>query len=434
MCKDCRQKEEDAKKPKISLKLRVGASSSPAPPSPASTKPTFAGVERPRQQTSRRLSQGSLVNGYPSSPNQPAQRPQHSQLDGLPPPQHYGSSQRAHPGSPQQPQTYGNPPLKSGYQAIQPHSSTMNNELNSSTLPPTPNSPPYNGRMPYHHQNSPAGQRPPTPLPIPKHQALIANSSPNNGRLPSPVFNRPTMSPTQGNMDVGPLAGIPLDAAQSPQPAPNRAHPSGNSGPSHTHVTPRPDFQNQSTVTHQTPISRTPKYPHSGLSPKKQQTPRTLPPLGNIHQKLSSMSPPLPMSSTASKTFPPSNESAIPAIAGEPRTVSGTPILPPVENLRPSPQQLRNSSSTGPVPTPSKQPQPRPQLLPQVHQLESAGQGQAAAKQANQQAIHANAAVAADANTNADLQTKLGNQADRLRNAQNASHPQIRDLAMQDVQ
>jgi hypothetical protein len=65
-----------------------------------------------------------------------------------------------------------------------------------------------------------------------------------------------------------------------------------------------------------------------------------------IPHKSTSMSPPLP------------------AVSGEPkRSVSGTPILPPVENLKPSPEQLRNMSSNEPVPTPSKHSPPGPQSV-----------------------------------------------------------------------
>lgn len=68
-------------------------------------------------------------------------------------------------------------------------------------------------------------------------------------------------------------------------------------------------------------------------------------------QKPNIMSPPL---------IPPQQD---PSGQVERRTVSGTPILPPVENLRPSPEQLKNMSSNEPVPTPSKQPQAAPQVL-----------------------------------------------------------------------
>ncbi|KAK5253494.1 hypothetical protein LTS06_002205 [Exophiala xenobiotica] len=105
----------------------------------------------------------------------------------------------------------------------------------------------------------------------------------------------------------------------------------------------------------QSQISQTPTtQPLSGLSPRKQQTPQQLPPPSMIPQKPNSISPPLLAL----------HPSAMPGSGpAEKRTVSGTPVLPPVENLRPSPQQLRNMSSTEPVPTPSKQPQPSPQQV-----------------------------------------------------------------------
>ena len=418
MCKDCRRKEEDAKKPKISLKFRVGASSSPVPPSPAPRKSSFAGVEIPRQQVARPSSQGSSsANGYPSSPSLSAQRPQHLQ-NGLTPQQFQASPQRAHPTSPPNQPAFGNRPIASGYQSIQPYPSASNN-LQARTLPPaTPNSPPYHNGVSHQHQSHTSGQRPLAPSPLLKQQAPMPNAIPNSGRLPSPVFNRPTMSPTQGNMDVGPLVGLPERPSPSPQRSLNGSQPFSGGMPSNVQATPRPDTQRQSAHIHQTPISRTPNYPLSGLSPKKQQTPAPLP-------KSTSMSPPLPSASIA----PTKGSSILHATPGSHlRTVSGTPVLPPVETLRPSPQQLRNSSSTGPVPTPSKQEQPQSHIPPPQFGMEAA----ASAKEANIRAVAANSNHTAEGPSQANVAESVLTTGSSPQ-AENMSHSQARDVAMQDV-
>ncbi|ETI21945.1 hypothetical protein G647_06015 [Cladophialophora carrionii CBS 160.54] len=449
VCKECRQKEEDSKKPKISLKFRVGASSSPAPPSPAPVQSTFVGVEVPLMRT-----HGPQSNGHLSTPGQSTHHPQPSPVNGTYHQQLPGSPQRPHPGSPQHPQGYGSRSLHSGYQAIQPHPPSVSNNQARSPPPPGAVNPPshYNG-VSHQYQNYPVAQRPLAPSPIPKHSASAPNSSPNSARLPSPVLNRPTMSPTQGNMDVGPVAGIPQKASQSPELASNGIYGPANTTPSQSQVTPRATHQNQLADLHQTPISRTPNYPLSGLSPRKQQTPGPLPAPSAIPQKSATASPPLSTSSTIQHGLHPTNEPTMPTVTtapypGEKRSVSGTPILPPVENLRPSPQQLRNSSSNGPVPTPSKQLQPHPHSHVEAPL--------AAEHKVNEQASTANMAHTADGGgekpaddprkeapvakreggirTGPDALKELNRQTEVFHNAEDVSHPGSREVVMEDVQ
>ncbi|KAK5239766.1 hypothetical protein LTS06_012683, partial [Exophiala xenobiotica] len=81
ICRDCKRKEEDAKKPKISLKFRVGTSSSPAPPSPVlpieqpPQKSTTISVEVPGQNVARPPTQGSMMNGYAAQGSSPPTQP-----------------------------------------------------------------------------------------------------------------------------------------------------------------------------------------------------------------------------------------------------------------------------------------------------------------------------------------------------------------------
>ncbi|OAL32783.1 hypothetical protein AYO20_07739 [Fonsecaea nubica] len=363
VCKDCRRKEEDAKRPKISLKFRVGTSSSPVPPSPAPATSKSV-VELPTQYTPRSPGQGNLTNGQQGSPpNQmasPSPFPQPIQMNGLHFQQYLGPPQQMS-GQAHQQLASTNP--RQTMRPIHPYPSGMSNG--------TARSPPLQGQGNYsfyngtqHTYQNPAGQRPLAPSPLPKHPPQ--NSGPhivsNSGRLPSPVINRPTISPTQGNMDVGPVAGIPQKSLQFPQQATNGVFSPANGASFQLQSTPRPSTQHQSQPA-QTPISRAPTYALSGLSPKKQQTPGPFQPLpaGSPQNPNPSSSP--PMSESFKPTIPPAGTPGITAPSpgqhpGEKRMVSGTPVLPPIENLRPSPEQLRNMSSTEPVPTPSKQSQP----------------------------------------------------------------------------
>ncbi len=419
VCKDCIQKEEDSKKPKISLKFRVGASSSPAPPSPAPFQSTF-GVDAV---TGRPTSQVTFANGHQYSSGQSARPSQPSLINGT----QHGSPQRLHLGS------AASRPLQSGYQAIQPYPPSVNNGQASSPAPAR-GSPPYYNGVPHQGQTYPPGQRPLAPSPIPKIATPASTPLSNGGRLPSPLLNRPTMSPTQGNMDVGLIASIPQRPLQSPQRAPDGV-PSPANGPlSHLQATPTPIPQSQFQNVRQTPISRTPNYPLSGLSPKKQQTPGPLPPPGVIPQKSTSMSPP-PTSFSSTQQLNPSmtTASSVPH-AGETRNISGTPIMPPVEKLQPSPQQLRNSSSNGPVPTPSKQPPPQVQAGNKLNELLFATNAPPGGSEEEPDAFSGTAIVEKSYGVaDSALQKELGQRSEEVRKVEHASHPGMKDVAMQDM-
>ncbi|KIW18765.1 hypothetical protein PV08_03054 [Exophiala spinifera] len=367
VCRDCRRKEAEANKPKISLKFKVGTSSSPAPPSPALPVPqspqksSFASVEIPRQNAAGPSSQGSTMNGSPAHQSSPSSRPpsspyhpRHIQSNGFPQqyPQGAGISQQGSPsaGLHQQPSgshqfiqyVPGYPPQQSAHM--------VGNGFARNPPQPSAHAPSHNGTA-YQFQNYPYEQRHlASAQDMPRQQTQSpANRQATNstGRLPSPVFNRPMMSPTQGNMDVGPVAGIPQKSPSLGQNATNGVsvnglQPQPNGVASQVHATPRASSQPYEA---QTPTTQ----PISGLSPRKQPTPQHFPPPSIMIQKRNSMSPTLQASAVASGH-------------AEKRTVSGTPVLPPIENLRPSPEQMRKMSSNEPVPTPSKQPQPSPTM------------------------------------------------------------------------
>ena len=119
------------------------------------------------------------------------------------------------------------------------------------------------------------------------------SSAHSSNNVTSPMKNRPSMTPTQGNRDVGPIAfPSAKHASNSASPAylDSSTHSSSyrnhqhSSSPSSSPILPAPDQQQH--------------FPMSGLSPSKNSSPR-------------------PMSS---------------------HSVSGTAIMPPVAQLSPSPQ------------------------------------------------------------------------------------------------
>ncbi|KAL4977507.1 hypothetical protein BDW66DRAFT_132478 [Aspergillus desertorum] len=140
--------------------------------------------------------------------------------------------------------------------------------------------------------------------------------------LPSPIHNRPSMSPTQGNRDVGPLAGFPpMPSSDGPGPAPAPWTPYGH------HQTPRP-----STGPHASFSSV-----HSGngaFAVTPTANPASSP---HSHHLLSGISP--------------TKQSPRPLTAGG---MAGAPILPPVQRLEPSPKLMGRSSPDAPIPPPVK--------------------------------------------------------------------------------
>jgi PHD-finger len=345
VCDDCKRKEERANQPKISLKFKV--SSSPAPLSPARVAPSpqKSNVRIEVPLNARPPSQGSMMNGspYPPSASPPyTARPPHQypplQPNGYPYTLPTSQSPAAYPppGIPQQyPRAQSNssspPPMtvqQSPYPANYHGQQWAPIQYTPTQYPPRV---PY-PQQPYQQQPHPSQPRPPSsqgipPRPPSSHTQLNGQPTPA-ARLPSPVINRPIMSPSQGNYDVGPVAGIPQRTSFPPNNA--AAHLSNGISPSlqrsHPHQTPmqynRPTSSSSSSSPHHQPIAL------SGASPTK-----PLPPPSNVPMKMS-VSPPL----------------ATPSV----RSVSGTPIIPPTEKLRPSPELLSRSGMEHAMPTPSK--------------------------------------------------------------------------------
>ena len=347
ICKDCRQKEEDAKKPKIPpLKFRVGSSSSP----PAEPPPTIEVTKKPRGRPRKTASPGQT--GASANPELPQSTPRAFQnqtprsfSNGIQSPEQFRPQQSPYPvPSPSKPA----PPKQSSHTSDIFRASPYQRQIMSHMSPPS-NGVNFNGQAyrpymqmsppPPSHQKPPvsgSNQRPssasvPNGTPYQQRpssscstQALAGTPAPARN-VPSPMQNRPSMSPTQGNPEVGPLAGVPT-------PRPISSYNNSSAVP----ATPQPFTPNgvdsqgtNSQISSQTPLNHnlsTPLVNHmSGRSPTKHSPP--------------------PSSFEESSSQNPGN-----GIQPSGRSVSGTPIFPPTSTLQPSPKQLDKT----PVPTPSK--------------------------------------------------------------------------------
>lgn len=162
-----------------------------------------------------------------------------------------------------------------------------------------------------------------SPLP-PVQQSLSRRPSTSNSvqnPFSSPIQNRPSMSPTQGNRDVGPLAGFPAGAPSNGAPW----------TPHGQHQAPRPNG------------------PSRGASASFQSNP---PSFSAATPSNSQSSPPQSSHGSMSLSgISPTKNSPRPVISG---SITGAPILPPIQKLEPSPKLMGRSSPDAPIPAPVK--------------------------------------------------------------------------------
>jgi len=336
ICRDCERRKEDAKKPKIpTLKFRIGSSSSPpsdktvnthnysdgwkkrniqdqgaASPSPKRFKHVEIRTRVSPQPYNGQSSNGhsgllrSMMNGPTLSPHGQLPMPSLGQNGHVSPPTHpppgLASPSRSQPTSNEYRQHHQNSP--SIYQRP-PSSQSMSQNVNGVAYHSraSPGAAWLTCGTPPHHRPENIGNLPrPATAYLPQNPFLnsfdrqrpsSSHSNHSNHSLPSPIKNRPSMSPTQGNKDVGPLAfpqsGSPNGAFAPPHAAQiNVLSPKKHSSP------PVGLFQSCSPI-------RNPPLLASGLSPTKYSPPR-----------------------------PSSNHS-----------MAGTPVIPPVTSLSPSPRQ-----------------------------------------------------------------------------------------------
>ncbi|RHZ68526.1 putative PHD finger domain protein [Aspergillus thermomutatus] len=296
VCQDCKRREEEAKLPKIPpLKFKIGSS----PPSTTLATHHHQGSEETNTAQMGSPSKPSKVQPHaPSSnstqaaaivPSSPERRPQHV------------THEQSAPVSDSRPPSS---PMK-GMNGFAPSSQGLPSKLPS--ISQATNLPPIS-RGTFGGSSFHSGR------PSSAHSA----QSPN---LPSPIQNRPSMSPTQGNHDVGPLAGFPTSG------------PSDGSAPwtpFGQHRASRPDAGNNASFS----------SIHSGRPSFSAATPsgsRSSPPQSSHGVPLSGISP--------------TKQSPRPMTSG---SLVGAPILPPIQRLEPSPKLMGRSSPDAPIPPPVK--------------------------------------------------------------------------------
>ncbi|KAL1973247.1 hypothetical protein VTN31DRAFT_5882 [Thermomyces dupontii] len=304
VCKDCKQREEDAKKPKIPpLKLRIGPPASPSNKQQVESK-----------------------QGEPSQAQQsPSTRPQ----DGAPP-----VSNGLAPAKP--------PLLPAGH-----HPPTNGSFLPpaSPSKPPAPPAAPVSSTPSFPSQPATHFQPPPEGTRVTatalQNSAALQNAMAHPGHVSrpssshsaygpaaaSPMQNPPSMSPTQGNRDVGPLAGFPMPTPSGSVPTTRHGHHYNQMvQPQQPGLPPfQPGLERRSSLSSMQgssfshtppPAPPQPGMPFSGLSPTKNSPPR-------------------------------------PVTGGS--TPSGAPVVPPVQRLEPSPKLVMGQGSPdAPLPPPVK--------------------------------------------------------------------------------
>lgn len=341
MCDDCKRREEEAKRPKLPpLKFRVGASSSPPSISDAINGEKRKSVDDGASPTARKFKHVSVPHptevghgtpaAVPNTGNQPSveqsvQQRLFPQTDGA---QELVQAAPAPPSPERRSQPFMNGIFGSDVPLRPPFSPSKN--VNGVGLPPMNYQPKF-----------PLSQAPPQPVqqanytapPTPHahlNRASFNSSRPSSSHstqshsFPSPIQNRPPMSPTQGNRDVGPLAGFPSPVR------PNGTVPSMSFGQQQT---PRPS---SASFPPSSGHSRHPSF--SAATPSAGNSfSHTPPPPGSQGIHLSGLSP--------------TKNSPRPMTSGGMGTAS---ILPPIQRLEPSPKLMGRSSPDAPIPPPVK--------------------------------------------------------------------------------
>ncbi|KAJ5595360.1 uncharacterized protein N7459_001568 [Penicillium hispanicum] len=296
VCRDCKRKEEEANMPKLPpLKFRLSSSASPSSAPPKQTQADVVAPPSPVKQTHAALN--TVQNGPPSQPIAQPQLPSMAARSNvyIPP----SPERRAHPTNP--------------------------TPLLSSSPPRPPFSPPKNGPMhPMTQQpRFGSGQNvlpPMQPGPqLPPLGAFARPSSSHSGH--GPTQNQPSMSPTQGNHDVGPIAGFPPTAARNG---------SGQWSSFESYATPRPQSGHGAT---------------SAMSSNYPSFSTAATPNGN-HS-----SPPHSSHGMGMSGISPTKQSPRPMTSGG---MAGAPVLPPIHRLEPSPKLMGRSSPDAPIPPPVK--------------------------------------------------------------------------------
>ncbi|KAB8236289.1 hypothetical protein ETB97_011525 [Aspergillus alliaceus] len=293
VCKDCTRREKEAMMPKIPpLKFRVGSS------------PSSDQESKDVQATATSVPFTLPLNGLPSKPVTQQSLPPRNAPQPIPmsPERRPQSAHAASFGSPRA--------LFSPSKGANGYSPSREAPLKLPSIQQAMHLPP-NGRVSFNGGSfhSFHSQRP---------SSSHATQSPT---LPSPIQNRPSMSPTQGNRDVGPLAGFP------PVPSSDNAAPWT---PYRPHQAPRRDSGHYASFS-----SIHGGHPSLAATPNASQS--SPPQSSHCGVALSGISP--------------TKQSPRPVTSGG---VAGAPVLPPIQRLEPSPKLMGRSSPDAPIPPPVK--------------------------------------------------------------------------------
>lgn len=311
ICADCQRRIEEAKRPKLPLlKFRI-----PTPASPPSAEGIKANEEKQKRQP---------------GPGSPIKKPKKPRAAVVIPSQPGVLQPTNAPGM--RPGVNGAVPAHQ--QGVYPAAGLFSAGAAQKLPLSIPNDPLHRQSQPQHLASTTAQPEQPLtfiqhypPPTVPHSTATSFNSQrpsssySTHNSYPSPIQNRPSMSPTQGNHDVGPLVGFPQPGAPngSVPSTPfhrNQAHPASSP---YINQTPSASFSSttpHASFAHTPPPSYSQPVAMSGLSPTKHSPPRGPP------------------------TFSPS--------------VGSASVLPPVQKLHPSPKLMGRSSPDAPVPGPIK--------------------------------------------------------------------------------
>ncbi|KAE8147018.1 hypothetical protein BDV25DRAFT_161228 [Aspergillus avenaceus] len=293
ICKDCKQREEEARMPKLPpLRFKVGSS-------PSSVVEGDDGAKDPQAS----LSFAAPRNGSPSKHTSLQPSLSHDASQPIP-------FQISPECRPQSAHATSHSPARASFSSKGANGSTPSRE----SLPNLP-SVQQATQLPLHGRVSEGGS-----LQSLHSQRPSSSHSTQSPTLPSPIQNRPSMSPTQGNRDVGPLAGFPpapsSDSSVPWTPYRQQQIPRPSSG-NHPGLSALPGRHHSLAATPNASQSSPPQSSHglpfSGISPTKQS--------------------PRPLTSSG---------------------LAGAPVLPPIQKLEPSPKLMGRSSPDAPIPPPVK--------------------------------------------------------------------------------
>ncbi|KAL1954358.1 hypothetical protein VTO42DRAFT_1385 [Malbranchea cinnamomea] len=331
ICKDCQRRIEEANRPKLPpLKFRIPKATTPPSESSGNVNGEQRKHESHHEQSANKAKTSPTTSPTKSKPPQMANGTAISGVQHVPPgqpppmsaPTNGSLSSLSQPRPMDNVSTFQSPskqPVTSSNLSIPPL-----NQAIGSMRPDQPN-PPL--RAIQHYPPAAVAGMSSARGSFSSHRPTSSNFM--QSPFPSPIQNRPSISPTQGNRDVGPLAGFP------PSSQPNRTAPSTpfgsqsqsdlNSGSPYPVGPPNqsPSLSFSSTATpqannsfsHTPPQNRySPGTTMSGLSPTKHSPPQP-PPFGDI---------------------------------------GNTSVLPPVQQLQPSPKLMGRASPDAPIPPPVK--------------------------------------------------------------------------------